>query len=225
MSTWTKSEVRKLIVEALAPVLGPAGFRFRKESFVRKIDGGRQELAISLVDYKPVFRFSLVCCTRLDAVEEITNRFSESPEKYHGETLTSMTQLEFFGLPAKPGAGVQYELKSEADASAVLPGVAALVRDRLLPFFEEYRDVAALNRGLNPAGAERLAEPRWPRDRREFDASNQPYRAMAGVAVAHLAGDPRVNKLVAAYRGQIRDLKDHDRQKFEQMVSHLLQGQ
>jgi hypothetical protein len=224
MATWTKTEVRKLIVAALAPVAEPAGFRFKGESFTRKIEGGRQQLGIALVDYRPVFRFSLIACTRLDAAEEITSRFSGSPEKYHAETVTAMTQLEFFGLPGKPGGGVQFELKSEADVPAVLPGVAALVRDRLLPFFEEYRDLAALNRGLNPAGAERLVEPRWPRDRGEFDASNQPYRAMAGVAVAHLAGDARFNALAAAYRGQLRDMQAHDREKFEHMVSHLLQG-
>jgi hypothetical protein len=221
MGTWTKTGVRKLIVEALTPLMAPAGFRFRKSEFVRKMDGGRQELTVTLADYNPVFRVSLVLCSRFDAVQEITNRFSGASEKDFGETLTSMTQLEFFGLPAKPGAGVEWEVKSEADLGAVLPGVVAVVRDRVLPFFDEYRDLQALHRGLNPPGAERMLKPRWPNDWQKFDASNEPYREMTGVAVAHLAGDPRFDELVAAYRSQIKILRDLNRQKFEDMVAYL----
>ena len=148
MAQWIKSEVRRLICEAVTPVVGPAAFRFNKRSqaFIRKIDGGRQEFGLPLVDYNPIFTFSFTLCTRFDAVQEITNRFSGSPAKYHGMTLTSVTQLEFLGLPAVPGRGVVYRVESEADLAATLPVVLAMVRERVLPFFEEYRDIAAVNR-------------------------------------------------------------------------------
>jgi hypothetical protein len=219
---WGKGKVMRLIVASLTPVVRPAEFRFRKkaEGFVRTIEGGRQELGIALWNYNPLFRFSLTLCVRLEAVQEIINRFSGSPPEYHGTTLTSVTQLEFLGLPAE-GGGVEYRATSEHELAAVLPGVAAMVRERVVPFFNEYWDVAALNRGLNPDGAEVVTQLPWPRDRRTFDASQQPYRAMSGAAVARLAGDPRWEKLVGAYRAQVAGMAEDDCKKFESLVAYL----
>ena len=221
VAPWTKSEVRRLIVAAIDPVVSAAGFRFKKasEAFVRKIKGGRQELALPLVDYNPIFRFSLVLCVRLDAVEELTNKFSGSPSKYHSMTLTSMTQLEYFGPATDSQHGAWFELASETDLLKIMPDVLDLLRDRVLPFFEEYCSIEALNRGFNPVGTEHLI--RADRDRRTFDASNLPYRAMAGIAVAYLAKDPRLAMLINGYRNQVTGLNDMDRTKFEELVGHL----
>ncbi len=223
MAQWLKTEVRRMIVDAVTPVVSPAGFRFKKasEAFVRKIDGGRQELGLPLVDYNPVFHFSFNLCMRFEAVQDITNRFSGSPPKYHSMTLTSITQLEFLGLAAGPGNRVDFEVSSEAELMAVMPGVLAMVRERVLPFFEEYRDIAAVNRGLNPEGAERVFRLVGFPDRRAFDATNQPYRAMTGVVAAFLAKDPRLDSLISAYRSQISEMPEYDRSKFENMVNYL----
>ncbi len=224
MARWVKTEVRRLIVDAVAPVVSVAGFRFKKasEAFVRKIDGGRQELGLPLVDCNPVFKFSFTLCIRLEAVQEITNRFSGSPPKYHSMTLTSITQLEFLGMPPNPaGQGVNFQVESEAEFGAVIPGILMLMREQVLPFFEEYREVAAVNRGLNPQGAEGVFRIGSFPDRRAFDATNQPYRAMTGVAVAHLAKDPRLPALISAYRSQISGMQEHDRAKFDNMTDHL----
>jgi hypothetical protein len=223
MAQWLKTEVRRMIVDAVTPVVSRAGFRFKKasEAFVRKIDGGRQELGLPLVDYNPVFHFSFTLCMRLEAVQDITNRFSGSPPKYHSTTLTSITQLEFLGLAAGPGNRVDFEVSSEAGLMAVIPDVLAMVRERVLPFFEEYRDIAAVNRGLNPEGAERVFRIVGFPDRRAFDATNQPYRAMTGVVAAFVAKDSRLDALISAYRSQISEMPEHDRSKFENMVNYL----
>lgn len=227
MSQWIKTEVRRMIVDAVAPVVSPAGFRFEKatQAFVRKIDGGRQELGLPLVDYNPVFRFSFNLCTRFEAVQEITNRFSGALPKYHAMTLTSITQLEFLGLAAGPSNCVDFEVSSEAELMAAMPGVLTMMRERVLPFFEDYRDIAAVNRGLNPEGAERVSRVVDFPDRREFDATNQPYRAMTGVVAAYLADDPRLDALIGAYRSRISDMPEHDRLKFDNLVNHLAHGQ
>jgi hypothetical protein len=104
---------------------------------------------------------------------------------------------------------------------AVMPGVLTMVRERVLPFFEEYRDIAAVNRGLNPEGAERVFRIVGFPDRRAFDATNQPYRAMTGVAAAYLANDPRLDALISAYRSQISEMPEHDRSKFDNLVDYL----
>ncbi len=208
----------------MASVVHPARFRLNEDSeeFVRTIDGGRQELSIPLWDYNPLFRFSLCLGIRIDSVEEITNRFSGSPPEYHSITLTSITQLEFLGLHAKPGGPVEYRAESQAELAEVLPDVCMMVRERVLPFFDEYRDIGALNRGLNPEGAEQILQLAWPTNRQAFDATTQPYRAMAGVAVAFLASDPRLKGLVAAYRAQLSEMAEEDRIKYDQMVAYLL---
>lgn len=223
MARWIKTEVRRMIADALTPVVGAAGFRFKKasEAFVRKIEGGRQELGLSLIDYNPAFEFSFTLCIRLEAVQEITNRFSGAPQKYHSKTLTSITQLEFLGLPAEPGRGVRFHVESEAELAAVMPNAVHIIRERVLPFFEEHRDVAAVNRGLNPEGADRVFQIVEFPDRRAFDATYQPYRAMMGIAVARLANDPRFPGLVSAYRSQICEMQEHDRAKFDNLVDYL----
>ena len=223
MARWIKTEVRRMIVDAVALVVSATGFRFKKasEAFVRKIEGGRQELGLPLVDFNPVFEFSFALCIRLNAVQDITNRFAGSPPKYHSMTLTSFTQLEFLGLPAGPGRGVDFHVESEAELAAILPGILTMVRERVLPFFEEYRDIAAVNRGLNPEGADRVFRILGFPDRRAFDATNQPYRAMTGVAVAHLASDQRLPALISAYRSQISEMQEHDRSKLDSLVNYL----
>lgn len=221
MAAWTKSEVRRIIVEALTPIVAPAGFRFKKSSdaFVRAVDGGRQDLGLALFDYNPRFEFSLNLCTRIEAVQAITNPFIAAAPRYYAITLTSITQLEFLGVPAGSSQRVRWAAESESELAALLPAVARMVEERVLPFFDEYRDVAAINRGLNPAGAERISDR--SANRSEFDATDLPYRAMTGVAIAHVARDPRLPELVAAYRAQIRGIRDEDRRKFDDLVASL----
>ena len=207
----------------LEPHLAPSGFRYRKkaESFVRRIPDGRQELSLALWGYKPSFEFSFSFSVRLEAAQAITNQFSGALPKYYDITTTSLTQLEFLGLPPNDTGQVRWRVVSESDLIAVLPGVIEVVHQRILPFFAEFQDLAALNRGLNPAGAENLLE--LSSDGSAFDASNMPYRAMAGVVVAHLVADDRLPDLIAAYRSQIRDLLESERQKFENLVAFVSQ--
>lgn len=223
MAKWTKTEVHNILSEALAPVVASAGFCFKKSSaaFVRKIDGGRQELGLPLYTYHPVYEFSFTLCVRIEAAQEIINRFSGSPPKYHSMALTSITQLEHLGVPAEPGRGVIYRVSSEAELRAILPAVLLNVRRKVLPFFDEYRNIEALNRGLNPVGVERQFKVVWPPDRHAFDATNQPYRSMTGVVAAYLARDPRLPELIAAYRAQIKEVREDDRQRFEDLVASL----
>jgi hypothetical protein len=224
VTLWNKSAVRSQIAQALEQAVAPAGFRYRKkiDGFVRNIGGGRQELGIALWDHDPLFDFSLNLCVRLEAVQEVVNQFSGSPPRYHEITLTSITQLEFLGVPAE-ARGVVFSASSESELAKVIGEAIEMVRNRVVPFFDEYRDVASINRGLNPEGAESLTKPPWPHDRSAFDATNQPYRSMAGVAVAHIAGDPRLKELIAAYRAQVAGMAEADRQKLKQMVAFLLE--
>ena len=74
---------------------------------------------------------------------------------------------------------------------------------------------------MNPEGAERVFRIVGFPDRRAFDATNQPYRAMTGAVAAYLAKDPRLDALIGAYRSQISEMPEHDRSRFENLVSYL----
>jgi hypothetical protein len=74
--------------------------------------------------------------------------------------------------PVVRAAGFRFEKTSETIVRNIEGSRLPMVRDRFLPFFDEYRDVAAVNRGLNPEGAARVF--RIVSDRRAFDASSQP---------------------------------------------------
>lgn len=220
-----KTEVRRRIFDALAPTLADAGFRRRPraEGFVRAIDGGRQELNVALWDFRPTIEFSLVLCLRLDAVQAILHPHAGTDPRYHGITLTSITQLEHLGLIGEPGRGVLWRVTSEAELADALVAATAVVRERVLPFFDAHCDLASIHAALNPPGAERITEPVWPLDRRVFDSTNPPYGAIAAVAAASLVGDPRLPALVDAYRGQLRNLTEPDRAKFESIAAALVQ--
>src|SRR5262245_34505623 len=105
MAPWGKAEVVRLIVDGLKPTVAPSGFSYVKKdgSFVRAIDDGRQKLGVALWNYHPLFAFSLTMTVRLDAVQAIVNQFSGSPPRFHSITTTSLTQLEFLGIPAERG--------------------------------------------------------------------------------------------------------------------------
>jgi hypothetical protein len=145
MAQWTRTEIRRMIVDAIAPVVSAAGFRLKQapEAFVREIEGGGQKLGLSMVEYNADVHFGFYLCVRLNAVEEISNRFCGWPAGAPTNS-TSYTRLEFLGLPA------YFEVSSEAELAATMPNIVTMVRERILPFFDEYRDVAAVNRGLNP---------------------------------------------------------------------------
>jgi len=224
MPNWIKTAVRRSIAEALVPALSVTGFRFKKSAsvFARKIDGGSQELSLAIIDCNPVFKFSLSLCVRLDSVQDITNKFSGAPVEYHETTLTSITQLEHLGLTPNTSHGAQFTVRSESELIAILPHLTEIVRSKVMPFFEKYITIDAINEGLNPPGAERDAFERpWPCGRQAFDATNYPYRAMTAIVVAHLAKDPRFSQLLPAYRSQLRYYAEVDRMKFENVVLHL----
>jgi hypothetical protein len=204
----TKAEVREALYKELVPLF--RGFRLKKsdEGFVRAIPGGTQKIMVPLVDYNPVFIFSLVLCTRLDEVERIFNRFSGSPPKYQAMTLTTMTPLEFF-YPSCQGKK-EYKVQTAED-------IAKAVRDlssaggNLNLFLDRHQDVESLDAAMNSADGPR------------FDKSSDPYRAMHALILARLAKNPEFEKLAARYEAQAGNWNPVDKQKLDGLVSYLNQ--
>jgi hypothetical protein len=201
-----KQQVRDALYRELQPLLPGWKLVKKDEAFVRPISGGRQTLGIAIVDYKPEFRFSLVLTTRLDAVENIFNQFNSAPAAYHSLTVTSITQLDYFFADEPPPK--QFSVYSEADIVAAVQQLAPLLRDRILPFFDSHRDIAALDAAMNGG------DP-------QFDKSNPVTRNMHALVLARLAGNPRFEQLVSSYEDAMKHFVEAAKQGFPEIVAYL----
>lgn len=218
----TKTEVRQMLRERLGAAVAAEGFRARRDVFVRPIPGGCQSLAVALWDHAPRFEFSVSMGIRLEEVEDLVNPFAGTEAKYRAETLTSLTQLEFLGLTSTPGLGVRFGGDDDASLTRAAQALTEVVTERVLPFFERYHDLRTVEAGLNPPGSEELRTPRLRSDRSRFDDSNEPYRAMRGIATAYLVGQDNLPALIEAYRGQLSQMVPEIRSKFEALAEFLL---
>jgi hypothetical protein len=202
-----KTEVRDLIYRELGPLLPGFKAKPRAESFERTIPQGKQALMVAIVDYKPEFRFSLVLTIRLEAVQQIVNQFSGSPPRYHKITTTTLTQLDWF-FPGEPKPK-QYSVTNEQDIVAAVKQLAPILQQKILPFFDCYKDVKTIDEMIN-----RL-DP-------SPDGTQMPVRAMTALAVAWLAGNPDFDELAAKYLSQMRGAPAMA-QKFTALIEHLRQ--
>jgi hypothetical protein len=179
-----KQEVANLITRMLSEALTGTDFRIKTgdDGFVKRIAGGRQVLGIPLWDYNPDFEFSLNICVRLDAVEEVFHQFSDSPPKYHSMSFTTITRLEHF-----TGSSGKYKVKTAADVASAGGILSSVIRDRIIPFFNEHQDVQALDRAVN-------------RQLPGIDITQNPSGAMHAVILARLAGNGDFERVVAQHQ-------------------------
>src|SRR5262245_31307809 len=127
-----KSQVRETLYRALEPLLPGWKLVKKQGGFVRKIAAGNQKLLIPLIDYNPEFRFSLVFLTRLDVVEEISNRFSGALGS--SDTATSIVQLSYF-LPDE-GVTKEFAVRTEEEIRATVFRLAEPLDKQILPFLD-----------------------------------------------------------------------------------------
>jgi hypothetical protein len=203
-----KQEMKNLLFEMLSGILVGTDFRLKKsdDAFVRKITGGRQMLGLPLLDYNPEFEFSLTICIRLDAVEEIFHQFSGSPPKYHSMSNTTITRLEHF-----TGGSGRYKVTTAADVASVGGVLSSVIRDKIIPFFNEHQHVQALNRAVN------CQQP-------GIDITQNPSGAMHSVILARLAGNKDFERVVAKHQTDM-DLAPEVAHPFNRLVEYLLRAQ
>jgi hypothetical protein len=200
-----KAEARESIYRELTPLF--PGFRLKKsdEGFVRAIPGGTDKVLVPLIDYNPIFIFSLIMGIRNEEVERIFNLFSGSPPKYHAMTLTTMTPLDFF----YPGQREKKEFKvSTPEEIRNAARELSKTNNAIIDFFNQHQDVKSLDASINSGAA-------------GFDQSSHPYRAMHAIILAHLANNPNFESLVSGFQEEARQWHEADRNKFDRLVSYL----
>jgi hypothetical protein len=202
-----KKQAEELIYAGLGNTLKGTGMRLVKSqgAFVRTIPQGRQNIAVPLYDYTPEFAFSLSIGIRMDAVEDIFNLFSGATGKYQRLTLTTITPLDFF-----TGAEhAERRVRAPDDVERAVRELSAVIELDIVPFLCTYMTVEAVDQALH-------VDPR-PR----FDITEASSKAMHGVVVARLAGNPLYPDIVVGYRELLTAASQAVRQRFEDLVAHL----
>jgi hypothetical protein len=216
-----KSEIRKLIYQTLSPAFVAGGFRLKTsaEGFVRKIAGGTQSLTIPLWDYMPRYDFSMVMTIRLDAVEDITNRFNAAQPKYHPQTQTILTQLEHLG------ARRRWQVVTESELSEALAEAETIVREKIIPFFDRYQDLSSIAVAANLAVAPAAVDPAQSggslADRALFSSAMHPARAMSAMTLAYLARLENFDELARRYRRELHPLQPQQTEIFDRLLQFL----
>lgn len=179
------------------------GFKLdtNEEGFVREISTGNQKLLVPFVDLHPRYTFSLLCCVRLDEVEDICNRFNSAPKKYHFMTMTSATPLSYFRSDG------EYEFNSIQDLKEAVADLATFSKD-ILFFMDQHQDKFALYQDMKSEGA-------------RFDISVDPGRAMRLVTLARLCGDPNFRAVVAQHEASALGWDEEDRRRLGALVAYL----
>jgi hypothetical protein len=203
-SAMKKQEMKNLLFEMLNGILTGTDFRLKKseDGFVRRIAGGRQMLGLPLLDYNPEFEFSLNICVRLDAVEEVFHQFSGSSPRYHSMSDTTITRLEHF-----TGGSARYKVTTAADVASVGGVLSSIIRDKIVPFFNEHQDVEALDRDVN------CQQP-------GIDITQNPSGAMHAVILACLAGNKDFERVVAKHQTDM-ELAPEVTHPFNRLVEYL----
>jgi hypothetical protein len=185
----------------LAPLF--PGFKLNKneEGFVRRISTGSQKLLVPFLDRHPRYTFSLLCCVRLDEVEDICNLFNPAPQKYHSMTVTSTTPLRYFHPEG------EYEFTSIQDLKEATADLATLSKEILL-FMDQHQDKYALYQDMRGEGA-------------RFDISVDPGRAMRLVTLARLCGDPDFRAVLAQQEASASAWHEEDRRRLQALMAYL----
>lgn len=199
-----KKEMHMRIFRILEDILAGIGLWIRKrdDGFVRTIPGGWQELSVPLWDYNPRFEFSLTLCIRLHAAQEIVNLFSGAPAKYHAITTTTITQLAYFVQRDS-----KYLVTDDEDVIAVGRSLSPIMREHIVPFFDTYKDITALDRGVN------CLLP-------SIDSTLYPVKAMTAIVLARLAGNPELDRIISNHRIAMQRLGSEP-QAYDQLVEYL----
>jgi len=202
-----KQEVEKLIYGQIKAVIGNQGFKLKRseEAFFRSFPDGMNMVSIALYDYHDRFSFSLTLGIRLDLVEDIFNKFSGVLPRSHSLTCTIMTQLSYF----TDGKQKEFPASTEEELAESLKSVSDIIKDRILPSFDRYRDVTSLDHAVNSGKYS------------GFDSTRLPSGAMHAIILAHLAQNPSFDILVEQYQDQMKSFVQVEKDKFNRLVEYL----
>jgi hypothetical protein len=142
----TKSFVINKTYRRIAEGLKDQGFEYKKsnERILKKITGGFYGITLHIVDYRPIFQIEIYLGIRIDAVEEIVNRFLE----YTFASPEFMKFTETIGTTYKVLNGSlenHIEIKSETELENGIDILIKTILSKGFEFFAQKSNQETLN--------------------------------------------------------------------------------
>lgn len=202
-----KVEVSAFLYQEIGRLTKPLGYRRHRElGFVRRWSGGFDSISIPLVDYNPIFKFSLVFGIRLDAVELFTRRFTNVAPGFEEITKTALINLDYF----TGRRYTEYEVTNAAEIQVALQEATAILLNNWFPLVTHCRTPEGLYAAMNT-----------PRGKLPFDHTQLPYCAINHVTLAHMCDPARLESLIAEYDRQMANTNPRVRDPFDRLVAYL----
>ena len=114
-------------------------------------------------------------------MEDITNKFEGTPEKYHSGTDTAGFLAERF----MPKENEIFKVTVKYDIQSAVNRLAPVLRERVIPFLNEHQDLKSVAAAMNLTEIKDNA------------------KALTAVTVAYLTNDPRFQEIVEGYRKRL----------------------
>jgi hypothetical protein len=197
-------EARKIINSVLRQLIAEKGFRFKSGidgGFFRSIPRGRQLIGVPFYDYGATFSFSLVFAIRLDAVEEITNKFNAAPPKYHLLTETAIFQLNRF----MPGEETKFAIVTEDDIKEAFTTLTPVVRERIIPFLDQTQDIRTVAKAMNLTHVPKAV----------------PGANKSAIAMAWLTEHPDFEIIASTYQQRISQFPKNFQEELKNFIQYL----
>ncbi len=176
------------------------GFRFKKDELFRSIPGGYQDIGLGFVDRDPEFKISLVVAIRLDAVEEIANKFNSPFVKSVPRTDTFTCTLERF----MPRENTHFVVCTEADIKNVVERLRPVIERRIIPFLNKTQDIRSV--------AAAMELPSIPKHGPGHNSA---------LVVARLIGHPKFESMCETYQHRISKYPGVLRKELDNLIQYL----
>lgn len=208
-----KSEVFQILYSTLDVFLKPHGFKLAKGryGFIRHFKGGFHVIHLLVTDYQPEYQMTFTFGIRIDEVEKIANPFSSLSLDGYRDSMTfhsSWGGIQGDNLFNRTG------IYTEADVMDTALEIISFLRDVVLPYFEKYTDIKAMDAELNDNPL-----------REENERFKAYYLYHTAIILAKLVSRSDFDALVEIYRKHMEagsgDIIREVLPKFNELVEYL----
>jgi hypothetical protein len=181
------AEWKELLFQEMKNAVANPEFRLKKsERYVRKMPGGKQTLHIVYWDrysssHSPsVLWFEWTLWRRFFTVSLVFPKNANAPPKPFMRSGSFLKRKR-----------LTYDLASAEEMSSLFVRLSKLIRAKMIPFFDKYRDLQSIDSLINSNGG-----------RAVYSMDTPPWSAMQSLIVAHLAKNPRFHEVVEEKKRQ-----------------------
>lgn len=185
-----KKQVTNLVRQGISEGLKEDGFKFikSKERILREHEAGFDVIYARIIDYNSVFQIEFSIAIRLNAVEEIVNKFlNDEIRNPAGNSLTT-TIVSSYDIMTNSKENY-IEIKNEKELEAAIRSLLVLTKDKGLAFLNKYKNFQVANK---------YRKDRILND--ESQLSHTLISLMQSLTLMKLCNDPDFDKLKEKYK-------------------------